>query len=173
MSRAEIVHEDETLRLGVCRNLLIIAWLSAPEVAQLRAITRARSALATKHKADVGTINVIVSGFLPRFTDQIREEVVAMLKEARLQGLGSAHVVIPDGLVGVTTRSFLSTAILVSRTSTPTRVFSELGPAAAWLAPLLAVGSVHWSPAEILAAQSEVSRVGAPAAAPPGRGKQA
>ncbi len=145
MQRVEIVHEDTTLRLGVCRNLLIIAWLGPPESAALRAIGRARAAMSTKHKSDVGTINVVLASTLPRFTQEIRDEVVNLLRDARLQGLGTADVVLAPGLSGVTTRAFLSTSALLARSSTPHRVFSELRPAADWLAPLLAAGSVKWS----------------------------
>lgn len=164
MPRTEIVHEDATLRLGVSRNLLIVAWLGTPESAQLRALGRARAALATKHKADVGSLDVVLAGILPRFTQEIRDEVVQMLRDARLQGLGSAHVALAEGLSGVTTRAFLSTATLLAHSSTPHRVFSELRPAATWLAPLLAAGSVPWSVDDILAAQAEVTGIDAPSA---------
>jgi hypothetical protein len=165
LPRVEIVHEDPMLRLGVCRNFLIIAWLGNPESAQLRAIGRARAAMTTKHKADVGTMNVVLGGILPRFTEEVRAEVVQLLKDARLQGLGTADVVLAPGLAGVTTRAFLSTSALVARSTTPHRVFGELRPAASWLAPLLAAGSVPWSVEEILAAQAEVTKVSAPAPA--------
>jgi hypothetical protein len=172
MPLAEILHEDASLRLGLSRNLLTIAWLGSPESPQLQALGRAMASLTAKHRQDAGMLNIVVSG-APRFTDAVRNEVVRLLREPRLQLRGGAHVVLTPGLAGVATRAFLSTATLLARAETPHRVFGELRPAAAWLAPLLSAGGTAWSVEEILAAQAEATKVEAPAAAKPDAAKPA
>ena len=160
------MHEDATLRLGVSRNLLIMAWSSTPESPQLRALTRAIASLATKHRHDCGTLNLVVAG-IPRFTEEVRDELVKILRDPRHQVRASAHVVLTEGLAGVTTRAFLSTVTLLARSTTPHKVLGDVKQAATWMAPLLSAGSVQWSVDDIVAAQGEVTRAGA--AASPGK----
>jgi len=165
MPRAEIVHEDAILRLGVSRNLIIIGWLDTPSSAQLRAISRATVALVAKHKDGVSVLDIVTSSIMPRFTQELRDEVAQTMRDPRTQGRASAHVVLTPGLAGVTTRAFLSTATLLARSATQHKVFSELRPAATWLAPHLSVGKLLWSVEDVLAAQGEVTRIAAPAPA--------
>jgi len=158
MIQVEIVHEDATLRIGVARNLSVLAWFDAPGLVQIRAMERARQAFVARHHGNVGSLDVVVSG-TPRFSDEIRSEVARIMRDPRLQGTGTAHVVLVDGLLGTTARTFLSTAILLARPATPHKVFGDLRAAAAWLAPLVSRIGEAWTADDILAVQADVTRV--------------
>lgn len=162
MARTEIVHDDGVLRVGACRNLLIPTWYGSPEGTHIRAFGRAILSVSNRYAGDVGVFDMIASG-TPRFTDLVRDELVKLLRDPRTQGRGSAHVVLLSGLSGVATRSFLSTALLLSRSSVPTKVFGETRAAAAWLAPILSKGKEAWTAEQILAAHAEIEKKPAPA----------
>src|SRR5690349_21502219 len=114
MRRVEIVHRDATLRLGVSGNLLLCVWTATPELAHVRAMGRAMQPLSAKYREQWGFLDVVASG-VPRFTDDVRDEVVRVMRDPRLQGSGVAHVIQLSGLAGITTRAFLSTAMLIAR----------------------------------------------------------
>ncbi len=80
-----------------------------------------------------------------------------VLRDPRFQGRGSAHVLELGGLAGVTTRAFLSTAILVARPTAAHKVFGDVEAGVAWLAPRISSGAHVWSPAEIVQAQAQIA----------------
>jgi hypothetical protein len=157
MATVEIVHADATLRIGVCRNLFVLAWTGPPEAPHLRVMAKALQALAAKHDNDMAVLDVIVSG-RPLFTDEVRDGLVRVLRDPRTQGRASAHVIEIGGLAGVTTRAFLSTAFLLARSPSPNKVFGDVASGAAWLAPILSKGSQAWSAAEMVAAADAIAQ---------------
>src|SRR5580698_9691987 len=109
MARTEILHEDATLRVGVCRNLFVCAWYATPETAHIRALSRAAQAHSIKHGEDHVFIDLVLSG-KPLFSEEVRDGMVHLMSDTRVQGRGVAHVVEPTGLAGVTLRAVLSTS---------------------------------------------------------------
>ena len=158
MARTEIVHDDACLRLGVCRNLVVNAWLESPTGIHAKAMGKAILDTATRSRMNFGVLNAIVAG-TPRFTDDFRDEIVKVLRDPRVQGSGSAHIVTLGGFGGVAVRAFLSTVLLLGRSASPNKVFSDPRAAAVWLAPLLSTGGERWTSEEILTAYAEVARV--------------
>jgi hypothetical protein len=156
MAHVEIVHSDPILRMGVSGNLIVTAWCDAPRVSQVRAMSRALLGVSNRYKQAFGMLNTIVSG-TPRFSDDVRQELVKIMRDERLQGRGAAHVIVLGGLAGAASRAFLSTVFLLGRSSSPNRVFSEPREGAAWLVDRLA-GTPHpLVEGEILAAYGEVA----------------
>jgi hypothetical protein len=164
MAQTDIVHDDGTLRVGVTKNLVTFAWTAAPDVAHVKSLSRNLHTVAGKHGQRFATMNVAVSG-APRFSDEMRAELVKLLKDPKIQGVGSAYVVDLPGLAGTAVRTFLSTVLLVARPGAPHKVFGKLAEGAAWLAPLLSKEGQPWTPADIVTAANAVSAPSAPATA--------
>jgi len=157
MARTEIVHDDPCLRMGVCRNLLVTAWLDAPDGSQARAMGKAILSLSGKYGSGFGVLNSIVSG-TPRISDEFRAEILKIMRDPRLQGAGGAHVITLEGLGGVAIRAFLNTVLLLGRSPSPNKVFGDPKDGAAWLAPLATTAREAWTADQILAAFGEVAR---------------
>jgi hypothetical protein len=159
MAQTDIVHSDDALTIGVTRNLVVSAWIAAPDAAHVKSLSRALHQVSGKHGGRFAFMSLVISG-APRFSDQMREDMVKLLKDPKLQGVGNAHVVNTAGLAGTAVRTFLSTVLLVARPAAPHKVFASLAEGAAWLAPLLAKDSKDgqpWTAAEIVTAASVVS----------------
>jgi hypothetical protein len=156
MAETEIVHEDSTLRIGVTRNLVAFAWSAAPEATHVRSLTRALQAVIGKHGSNHAALDIVLSG-APRFSDEVRSEMVKLIRDPRIQGQGSAHVVEVAGLSGTAVRAFLSTVLLMGRPAAPHKVFGSLGAGAAWLASVLSKVGQAWTTAEILKAAAAVT----------------
>jgi hypothetical protein len=159
--RTEIVHEAARVRIGTSRNLFVAAWYDAPEVEDLRAGLRAGVALAGKRRGDAVHLHVALSG-TPRFGDDVRAELVRSLRDPRVQAQATAFSVELAGLAGAATRAFLSTALLLSRTDTPHKVFGDRRAAAAWMVPALTKGGEAWSADDVLEVAAEVVKRAAP-----------
>ena len=119
MAQTETLHASACLRLGVCRNLVLTAWLDAPEGAHARAMGSAILGVSSRYGLDFGILDTIISG-TPRFTDEFRDEIVKIVRDSRMQGHGAAHVVTLGGLGGVAVRAFLSTVFLLGDPLRPT-----------------------------------------------------
>lgn len=165
MPQTEIVHQDDTLRIGVSRNLIVSAWSNSPEPDHIRILHRALHSISGKHRSQHAMLDLVTSG-TPRFSDTIREELVKVIRDPRLGGKGTAHVVAIAGIGGTTVRTFLSTILLVARPVAPNKVFADIAPAAAWLAPLASTEQESWNTADIIAVATEITgRPGKPAPA--------
>lgn len=147
MHGAMIREELGTCRLSSCRNLLAATWFDAPEEAQMRAFRRISSEMQREHPAGTAMVNLVVDG-TPRFHGGVREEAARLMKE-KFHRWGAAHVVLVEGLRGVATRAFLTTAILVGRPKAPAKVFADLDSAAFTLNEWLARSPVRWTPGEL------------------------
>jgi hypothetical protein len=152
----EILHDDAILRLGVSRNVILTVWFNAPEPSQVRAMGRALGTIATRYASDFGIFVVAESG-TPNFKDEIRGELAKIVRDPRLQGSGAAYAILVNGFAGVATRAFLSTIFLVARGSSPNKVFSDVAPAAAWLAPRVSQGRERWTSMDLLQAIASVT----------------
>lgn len=147
MPAARTQYDDGTFRITLAGNLLAATWFDAPTDAQMREFRRASVAMQKDHPSGTALVNLVCDG-TPRFQPGVREEAARLMRE-RIHRLGSAHVVLVDGLRGSATRAFLNTAILVGRPRAPSRVFAEVAPAVAQLDRWLVPGAVRWTPPEV------------------------
>jgi hypothetical protein len=149
MAGPETLFASSQVELIASRNLALAVWRDAPTVEVLREVARVGRALAKQQPHGSGLINLFVSG-TPRFSEDVRAEVVKIARDETFYPLGIARVFLVPGLAGVAVRAFLNTVTLVAGPSSrPLRAFTKLEEAAAWLAPKLEVGGQRWTPAEI------------------------
>jgi hypothetical protein len=153
MSTFELHHANERLRVGSAKNVVISAWFDSPQIEDLRRLDAYTKVVRQSYPRGIGLLNLIVSG-TPRFSKEIREEVARQTAED--SDLGVAHVILLGGIVGATVRTFLTTAMLIGRPATPTKVFADVPAAASWLAQVLERGDVGWTVDELAALRSPI-----------------
>jgi hypothetical protein len=126
-------YEDATMSLGACGSVVVVVFRDVPTVDHLERLFATIRSTKLRHKK-IGLLNVAVSG-TPRFPSDVRKRAAEHLG----RGLTDvqAHVVLVPGFAGTAIRSFVSTITLLGRTRTPSKVFSELGPASTWLVEVL------------------------------------
>ncbi len=129
------VHGEACLSVFHAGNVQVAVWREAPTVARMQAVWAATRTLNAVHPERTGFLNLIAAG-RPQFSAEVREETAAQSRRG-LHRRGVAHVILVPGLLGVSVRAFLSTAILLGRPVNPTRVFGAVDEAAGWLAPQL------------------------------------
>jgi hypothetical protein len=154
---ASIEYEDRTLRILIDRNVGVLSWRDAPNVVQLRAHDRVGKQLQRAHRSGTLLINLVHSG-TPNFTPEVTQETARIVRQEAFYDLGAANVLLVGGLGGVAARAFLSTALLVSRSPRPTRVFSNIPEAIDWSWAMLQNGGLKWSMDELTALCDEASR---------------
>src|SRR5262245_36721668 len=117
------VHEDGTLRIACCDNLIVAIWSDAPELSQMQVFGRALQDLARRYPSRTALCNVVVRG-TPNFSDPVRQAALRLARDPNLYGFGAAHLILIEGLAGVATRAFLSTLLLVASRA-PIRIFGD------------------------------------------------
>lgn len=146
-----IAFENATARIAISRNVVTAIWFDAPRVkTELREMERAGKRVQAQYKQGSALFNVIVSG-TPSFSQEVRDEVTRITADDTLFNLASAHVLLVDGLVGSAVRAFLSTALLLSRTKTPNKVFANVKTSAGWVCERLTAGSESWKVEDLVA----------------------
>lgn len=128
----EELWSDEVLRLRREDKLLVAGWFDAPRIEHMLKIEE----VAWAHAAGLALCNVVVRG-RPRFTEDVREAGIRMVKKNAFR-VGSAHLILVDGLAGAATRAFLGMILLVGKANAQARVFGEIESAGAFLAGLMA-----------------------------------
>lgn len=141
---ATVEYEDPLFRILVEQNLGVISWREAPNLVQLRAHERVGRQISRSYPKGTMLINLVHSG-TPNFTPEVTQETTRIVRLDNFYDLGTANVLLVGGLGGVAARAFLSTALLVSRSHRPTRVFSNLAEAVDWSWAMLQAGSVKWN----------------------------
>lgn len=151
MSRLDLLYTCPQVETSASRNLLVFAWFDVPSVAVTREVARVARTVAKKHPSGSGLMNVFLGG-TPRFSDEVRAEIVKIDHDPSLFPLGIARVILVPGLAGVAVRVFLNTVTLLARQPLrPVQAFSGFSQAAAWLAPRLESGGEAWTAQEIVA----------------------
>lgn len=159
MANIAIVHEEGMLRIATFQNIQINVWSDAPDVAQMRAFSRYAQSFSHSRGKHTALLNAVIRG-TPRFSEGVRDEVVKAMRLRGVFKLGAAHLITVPGFPGTATRAFLSTAILIGRPKTPTKVFGDPTEACEWIAER-ARGYEHltatspWDSASLLAAYKE------------------
>jgi hypothetical protein len=150
----DVIYEDDVLSLVGSKNVRVAIWRDAPTLAQMKEVDRAARALARENPAGTGWVNLVVDG-VPRFTQDVREEVGRLTRENTPNALANAHVILLDGFRGVAVRAFFSTVLLVTRSAVPFRAFGDIESASRWMAPLLAPSGVTWDAQSLAAVVAE------------------
>lgn len=145
-----IAFENVTARIAHDRNVAVVVWFDAPRTAlELLEMEKVGKKLLAQYKESTALFNVIVSG-TPSFSEEVRKEVTRITADDTLFALASAHVLLVEGFVGSAVRAFVSTALVVSRTKTPNKVFADVDGAATWVKPKLDTGPVVWTPGDLV-----------------------
>ncbi|MEM9188035.1 MAG: hypothetical protein AAGF12_02575 [Myxococcota bacterium] len=131
-----ILYQDQRLQICVQRNMFAAGWFGMPELRHMHEVERCYEDLRSEWPDGVGFANVIVGG-VPNFSREVREDAARQTAKGDEQDLATAHLILVDGLAGAAVRAFLSTMLLVGRSTVPNRVFSDCGVAAGWVAGLL------------------------------------
>ena len=131
-----VMYEDGSLRQGVARNIHVAAWFDAPNLEQMRAYGRCARRVHARYRGQSAFFNLVVDG-RPTFANDVRKAAADYTREG-LHEIGAAHVVLVPGFLGVSTRAFFSTMLLLGRPSNPTKVFADIESAARWQAANLA-----------------------------------
>ncbi len=146
----EIVFENETARIAVSRNVLIVRWADAPRnITELREFEKAGKRVAMAFDKRALFANIIASG-TPTFSQEARDEVTRLTRTPMFH-LGTAQIVLVQGFAGVAVRAFLSTSFLLSRSRTPNKVFGDLTFGIDWMTGRLEGGPVAWKRDELAA----------------------
>ena len=144
----EIVFENATARIGAHRNVLVVKWCDAPKgIAELREFERYGKKLTAEYEKKAVFANVIVGG-TPSFSQEARDEVTRLTRSPMFL-LGTAQIILVQGLAGVAVRAFLSTSFLLARNKTPNKVFGDLDFGIDWLLGRLREGPVAWTRPEL------------------------
>ncbi len=143
LMRGEVLFENETARIAALDNVLVVRWADAPRTTfELKEFEKAGKRLAGEYDKRAVFANVIVSG-TPSFSQEVRDEV-ARLTSSPMFHLGTAQIILVEGLAGVAVRAFLNTAFLLSRAKAPNKVFGDLGYGIEWMHARLREGPVSW-----------------------------
>lgn len=144
----EIVFENATARIGTDRNVLVLRWAEAPKtVTELREFEKVGRKLTSAYDKKAVFANVIVSG-TPSFSQEARDEVTRLTRTPMFH-LGTAQIILVQGLAGVAVRAFLSTSFLLARNKTPNKVFGDVDFGVDWLLGRLREGPVAWTRPEL------------------------
>jgi hypothetical protein len=147
MGGNETLHEDPGLRVVTRKNLGIAVWSASPDVSQIRALHRISDRFARSKPAGHALLSAIVRG-TPTFSQEVRDELVKLLRH-RSYTLGTAHLVLLDGLGGTAVRAFMSTVLLIARPPAPHRVFGKQDDALTWLFAQLRNAPEVWTQQEL------------------------
>ncbi len=149
------------------RNLVMARWGGVPGAAQLDALRIATRSVARAYPGGGALLDVIdVARGSSRLDPDLASGLERLRGEEHAENLGVAHVVLPRGLAGVAIRSTLGALSLVARSQSPSGVFSDVAPAAAWLTERLghaapgADRSERWTTREILTAWDRIAESG-------------
>lgn len=148
--QADILYSDDVLRIAQHRNLLLIIWSDAPTLSHMTNCERAARGANRQNPDGIGLLCLMLNSGIPRFTDEVREEVAKFNRSPALFPLGVANVMLMPGIAGVAVRAFVSTAALLGRPAVPTKMFADVTEAAEWLAPRLRTASApSWNPGDL------------------------
>lgn len=142
------------LRIVSFRSVLITVWSDAPDVTQIRAYAKIAPHFCASRPGGTALLNAIIRG-TPVFPERVRDETVKVMRMRGVFRSGVAHVITVGGFAGTATRAFLSTAILVGRPKSPSRVFGVPAEGCEWLAARVTTVAEPVTTPELRAAYDE------------------
>jgi hypothetical protein len=144
----EIVHEDPILRMAARKNVTFAVWSNAPGLAQVQAFQRTSELINKRGGADQALVSVVVRG-VPSFSEEVRDGFVRIIRNNELYRLGTAHLILLEGMAGTVVRAFLSTVRLLSRQTAPVGVFGKTEEALLWTLERLRGARERWVYSEL------------------------
>jgi hypothetical protein len=129
------VYESERGVFVEHRNVAVVGWREAPEVADIRAWHRLGQTMTREH-GKCACIDIVLRG-TPRFSDEVRRASEELARDPKIFELGFAHAMLMPGLGGSAVRAFIGTILLVTRPPVPAKVLGDVSAAVEWLLPKL------------------------------------
>ncbi len=138
----QALFRDEHVAFYAAHEVFIVRWTRGPTMEQMHAMER----VARPHEASVtggcGLFNIVVSG-KANFTPEFRAHAAKVSADPERFCRFRAHVILSEGLRGLTVRLFVNTLAVLTRAPAPTAAFGEIKAAANWASPRLIEGG--WS----------------------------
>jgi len=151
----EIAFRNDIVIIATQDNALAAVWLGSPGVELLKQVQRIGIALAGKYPQGILFVNVMLRG-KARFSAEARAEAAQQTTENAIRATACSHIIAATGLVAATVRAFMSTVLMLSRPTRPTKVFTNIQEAAPWLVGLAPPGEPGWSKDKLIAFYDEV-----------------
>ncbi len=148
------LHNEITL-IATQHNALAAVWLGPPSVELLKQVKKAGITLAGTYPQGTLFLNIMLRG-KARFSAEARAEAAQQTTENAIRAKAGAHIVAAEGLIAATARAFISTILLLSRPTRPTKVFGTIQEAAPWLVELAPPGEPGWTTAKLVAFYDEI-----------------
>jgi hypothetical protein len=115
-------------------RLLITVWRTDVTSARIATVDRAVREL-TLGNGHYASITVVESGISMRMTEEARDASTSLQRRWAEHMHCSAYLVEGEGFLPAAVRTMTAGMALVTRSPYPVRVFRELPPCAAWVAP--------------------------------------
>jgi hypothetical protein len=126
----------ETSHIVVARGHAVVAiWRRPMDLASARAAHAALREVAKRHPGEAVYVNVI-RGAVPPPSDDVRRELVAMVRTGAGVFRGAAVIALGNAFVGSLVRSVVSGMVMVARPAFPMKVFGEVTEATDWIGGL-------------------------------------
>jgi hypothetical protein len=128
------VFESEHLRIGTANSLFIVVY-AGPTTADTMAIVDREEGRFIAERGKISLLSVVVQsgGTVDRISEEVRAAALEMVARYQHHVTADAVVVPARGIVAAIIRTFLVGFSLISRRPYPSRVFSQLDEAIAWL----------------------------------------
>jgi hypothetical protein len=121
---------DDSFCLGAWNNVLLMVWGGDMRGAHIKEIRRCNERLLKGYSAALGFTVFAPAYRLPGAA--IRAESEQLSRELLPSSLGSANVVLGEGLRIATLRTVLTAVLMASRSGKPNKVFGHIEDAAEW-----------------------------------------
>ncbi len=153
----ENLHEDPILRMAARRNVTFAVWGGAPNVAQVQAFQRTADLVAKRGGPEQALVSVVLRG-APKFTEEVRDGFVRIVKNREMYRLGQGHLILLEGMGGTAVRAFLSTVKLLARNPTPMGVFGKTEETLLWVLDRLRGSRERWTYNELHEALGQATK---------------
>ena len=153
----EIVHDDALLRVVTRKNVTFAVWSGPPGVSQIHALQRAADFTSKRGRPEQLLISTVLRG-APNFSEEVRDELVRVMRNKENFRLGTAHLILLDGMAGTAVRAFLSTVKLLSRNAAPMGVFGKTEEALLWGLERVRGSRERWIYSELFEAHEQATK---------------
>lgn len=128
------IFESEHLRIGTAGSLFIVVY-AGPTTAGTIAVVDREEGRFIEQQGKISLLSVVVQsgGTIDRISEEVRAAALQMVSKYQHHVTADAVVVPTRGILAAIIRTFLVGFSLVSRRPYPSKVFSQLDEAIAWL----------------------------------------
>ena len=156
----------ETSHVIVARGHAVVAiWRRPMDVASARIAHAALREVAKLHPGEAIYVNVI-RGAVPPPSDDVRRELVAMVRTGAGVFRGAAVIALGNAFVGSLVRSVVAGMVMIARPAFPMKVFGDVTEATDWIGGLGGLGGGAAAAREVeIVIEQAAARLDAKAAA--------